>query len=77
MSIPDFLKRENRPPIDKAGEEFDRTLEEYEKLFGEEISNEPSSMSLEQWTEIMKLCIKEKKTYEELTGDVLEKDALY
>lgn len=76
MSIPYFLKRENRPSISNAEEEFDKTLVEYEELFGDGISNEPSGLSLEQWTEIMKICIKEKKTYEELTGDVLEENAV-
>ena len=76
MSIPDFLKRENRQPIDKMVEEFDRVSKEYEELFGDRIANEPSSMSLGQWIKLMKICIKEKKTYEELTGDVLEEGAL-
>ena len=74
MPIPEFLKRENRLPVDEISREFDKTLEEYERMFGDRISNEPSDLSLEQWNEIMKLCIKEGKTYEELTGDVLKDD---
>ena len=61
MSIPDFLKRENKPPIDKIGEKFDRVLEEYEEIFGGTIPNEPSGLSLEEWIKIMRLCIRKKK----------------
>ena len=76
MQIPDFLKRENVQPVDKVSEEFDNTLEEYKRVFDEEVGIEMSSYSLEQWIDILKQCIKENKTYEELTGDIPEEDAL-
>lgn len=74
MPIPDFLKRENMGTVDSVSKEFDRVLKEYEILFGTEITTEMSLLSIEEWIEILRICIKEKKTYEELTGDVLEED---
>ena len=76
MPIPDFLKRENVAPIDKVSEEFDNILKEYKRVFDKEIGIEMSSYSLGQWIDILKHCIKENKTYEELTGDIPEEDAL-
>ena len=76
MSLPEFLKCENKPEANKIEEEFDRMLKEYEELFGEELGTEPSNFSLKEWIEIIKECIRTKERYEELTGDVLDEDAL-
>ena len=72
MQIPDFLKRENAPMVDDVYEEFDRVLKEYEKVFGSSVTTECHYLSWKEWTELLRICIKENKTYEELTGDILE-----
>ena len=76
MELPDFLKRENRKPIDEETKEFWDMLNEYKKFFGEGVTTEMSSFSVKQWIEILKQCIEKKQIYEKLTGDVLEEDTL-
>lgn len=61
MELPDFLKRENRKPIDEETKEFWDMLNEYKKIFGEGVTTEMSSFSVKQWIEILKQCIEKNK----------------
>ena len=74
--LPSFLKIENKIEPDKKTLEFKETLKKYEDMFGDRISNEGLTFTLEELTGIMKVCIEENKPYEELTGDILKKDEL-
>lgn len=76
MPLPDFLKRENREPVDPIIAEFLKVREAYENFFKEKVMIEPYSRSMEEWIELLNACLKEKKTYLELTGEQIE-DVLY
>lgn len=63
--IPDFLKLENIPIVTDNMKEV---IEEYEKHFGEGISNETMTFSREELIKMLKKCIKKNKTIEQLYG---------
>ena len=77
MEIPDFLKRENRKPLSKNEQEFLNLIDEYKRVVGDDLMTEPFSRTTEEWIKLLKKCIKKKKSYEEITGEVFQKDVLY
>ena len=77
MALPDFLKKENREPIDEVTEEFLNVLAKYEKQFDVEVMTEPSSRTMEEWIELLNICIEKNQTYLELTGEEIHADEIY
>ena len=72
MDIPDFLKPENRKPISKDEKEFLDLIDEYKRVIGDDLMTEPFSRTTKEWIKLLKICIKKKKSYEKITGEVFE-----
>lgn len=73
--IPVFLRKEN---IVKEKNELTIVLERYKKQFGKRISLDWLSLSDEEWVEVLKECISQNKSYEELFGKTeYDEDADY
>ena len=72
--IPEFLKRKNRKyQEDKMLD----ALKKYEQHFNQGVNTEPSSLTDDEWTEILEYCVKENISYEEFVGDEYDPDADY
>ena len=71
MSIPDFLKRENRRQNDPDTDAMLELIEKYRKAFGDYPTTEPSVYSTTEWIGILKECIETKRTvFEVLDGEL-------
>ena len=78
MTIPDFLKREHPNPFTEKEEYFCELVERYKEMYGEEPMTEPLGfLPMDELCELIEKCLSEKKSYEELTGDIHDPDALY
>lgn len=73
--IPEFLKRENHPKIERNA--MDDALERYEQHFGNGVNTEPSSWTDQQWADILNLCVEEDVTFEEMFGIEYDDDTDY
>ena len=52
-------------------------LKKYEQHFNQDVNTEPSSLTDDEWTEILEYCVKENISYEEFVGDEYDPDADY
>lgn len=74
--IPEFLRRK---PDEKRKElsRFVKLLDIYEGKFNCAPPTEPSLFTEDEWCTILEECIRENKTFQELTGFKYEKDFYY
>lgn len=72
-TIPDFLRRENRPKRSEEDERFFALREEYEKKFNRDFSTEGFSYSCDTagWIRRMEYCLEHNVLMQELTGEPL------
>ncbi|WP_432626549.1 hypothetical protein [Brotaphodocola sp.] len=77
MSLPEFLRRENRVEASEKEKQLDRLMEEYRVHFGERPTNEPSVYNEDEWIEILQKCISDGITVYELLDGELETTSDY
>lgn len=70
-TIPDFLRRENRPKLSEEDERFFELRDEYEKKFNRDFSTEGFCYTTNEWINKMEYCLKHNVLMEELTGEAL------
>lgn len=63
MGIPDFLKKRDVQPS-----ELFILIKKYEEMYGNTWATEGYDIDAQELTEILKECVKEHKTFSEVTG---------
>lgn len=67
LRVPTFLRKDFKP--DDIELIITDLLDKYAEHFGEKIICDPGTVfSEDEWIKILKTCIKENKTFEEITG---------
>lgn len=76
VKVPEFLKRGWDKKYEHSPEdlEFIKWIDAYEEKFGDGPPTEPSSLTKKEWCAILKECIAEGQTVEELLGIEYEED---
>ena len=77
MSIPEFLRPENRKELKPEDTEMLELMEEYKKVFGDYPMTEPSSYTTEEWINMLRECIEKNITIWELWGEEYDPEADY
>lgn len=73
--LPELLKKDySNVEIPEIRRLVDRLLDEYEEKFNEQISTEELIMKDEELAAVLKKCLKENKTFSEVTGIYFDDD---
>lgn len=76
--IPEFFRRENYQEPDTLMLEFQAAIKRYKEHFPHDgLMTEASSMSREEWIEVIDRCIEENVTIWELLGEEYDPDSDY
>ncbi len=70
--IPNFLKPENIKPLTPIQKKLDELTQKYIEHFGSDFTTEPAPYSIEDWVEILTICLNDNILVEDLLEGEVE-----